>query len=352
MNATIRLSRSDDDPALVALSARSPMQAPLSICIERSPSFFALRDLRGPSRTLVAERNGIVVGCVSVTRRRVLWSGEPREVDYVADLKVPPTERRMGVGRALVEAVLRDARRLLIWTSAVGNDPLSGVLRSSGIASAPLARFTAFQLLPIFVRSRIPSGVARASTSDESELRALLDTAFRRRQLAPVLDGTTDLGGIPLDGYLVARRAGRIVAALATWEGSSVKQTRIVRMTRALRLLQRATTLLPLSSRALPPEGSLLRFHCVRNAVCRDDAVDTLATVLRAALHEASVRGDHFLLFGCDERDPFTGGVARMPRLTYRYELRGWHPDEHGRSTEAKSPPSTNPLYFDDAALS
>ena len=47
MNATIRLSTSEDDSALVSLSARSPMQAPLSICIERSPSFFALRDLRG-----------------------------------------------------------------------------------------------------------------------------------------------------------------------------------------------------------------------------------------------------------------------------------------------------------------
>lgn len=347
VNATIRLSRSNDDPALVSLSARSPMQAPLTICIERSPSFFALRDLRGPSRTLVAERDGMVVGCVSVTTRRVLWNGEPREVDYVADLKVPPAERRSGIGRALVEATLRDARRMLVWTGAVGNDALSGVLRSTGLGSAPLATFSALQLLPFFVGSRTPDDVARACPSDEDELRALLDTAFRRRRLAPALDSTTGLGGIPLDGHLVLRRAGRIVAALATWEGSSVKQTRVVRMTRALRLLQRATTLLP-GAPALPPEGSLLRFHCVRNAVCRDDAVDALAVLSRAALREASGRGDHFLLFGCDERDPFAGAVARMPRLTYRYELRAWHPHEPVEASSTK--PQT--LYFDDPALS
>ena len=352
MNATIRLSTSEDDSALVSLSARSPMQAPLSICIERSPSFFALRDLRGPSRTLVAEREGAVVGCVSVTTRRVLFGGEPRDVDYVADLKVPPAERRRGIARALVQAVLRDAPpRLHVWTNAVGNDALSGVLESSGLASAPLARFKAFQLLPIFVGRRPPVGVDRARPSDEDELRALLYATMRCRNLAPAL-GANELGGVPLDAHIVVRRAGRIVAALATWEGSSVKQTRVVRMTRALRLFQRASTLLPqrTGARALPPEGSLLRFHSVRNAACRADAVDALSVLCRAALHAARARGDHFLLFGCDERDPFTGALARIPRLTYRYELRGWHPHRSAADTQTAVTPQ--PVYFDDPALS
>ena len=352
MNATIRPSTTEDDAALVSLSARSPMEAPLTICIERSPSFFALRDLRGPSRTLVAEHDGVVVGCVSVTTRSVLWSGESREVDYVADLKVQPAERRRGVGRALVQAVLRDAPpRLHVWTSAVGNGALSGVL-ASALASAPFTTFTAFQLLPLFNGKVAAGAVERARPSDEGELRALLDATRRRRRLAPVLGSGHELGGVPLDAHLVVRRAGRIVAALATWEGSSVKQTRIVRMTRGLRLLQRASMLLPTrTTRALPREGSLLRFHCVRNAASCDDALDALdalAILLRAALRESGARGDQFLLFGCDERDPFTRAVARIPRLTYRYELRGWHP-LRDHSADAQLP---KPLYFDDPALS
>jgi GNAT superfamily N-acetyltransferase len=349
VSLAIRACTTADDPFLVSLAARSPMQAPLSICIERCPSFYALRDLRGPSTTLVAERAGTVVGCVSVTTRRVLWDGEPREVDGVADLKVAPAERRTGVARALVQAVLRrGAARLHVWTSAAGNDALAGVLRSSGIAPTSLATFTAFQLFPILVPSRPRHPVARARPSDEGELRALLDAAFRGRRLAPALADGPGLAGIPVDEHLVVRSAGRIVAALAIWEASSVKQTRLVQTTRAVRWLQRATMLLPsaLKAFALPAEGSLLRFRYVRHAVCSSGAVDALSALFQVALRDTADRGEHFLNFACDDRDPLVRALGRIPRLTYRYELRGWHPDDA---------PSNDPrqaLYFDDPALS
>jgi hypothetical protein len=93
----------------------------------------------------------------------------------------------------------------------------------------------------------------------------------------------------------------------------------------------------------------------VRNAASREDAIDALNALLRAALQESSRRGDHFLLFGCDDRDPFAGALARMPRLSYRYELRSWHPQEperHARPSDRNERLPDEPLYFDDPALS
>jgi predicted N-acetyltransferase YhbS len=349
VSVVIRPATIGDDQALVSLAVDSPMSAPISLCIERAPSFFALCSLRGTTRTFVAERSGGLVGCISVSTRTVLWDGEPRDVEYVADLKVLPRERRSGIGRALVEAVLEAApSRLHVWTSAVGNDPLARLLGRSGVTTSPLARFVARQLLPIMLRHRTDAPSARATAADEAELRSLLDTTSRQRRLAPVV-ASVGLGGVPLKDHLVARRGGRVVAAVATWDASSVKQTRLVRMPRHLRALQRATTLLPrrLLSRPLPAEGALLHHRVVRNATCAEGALDALAELLLGVRRLAAERNEHFVVFGTDARDPFGRAAARMPHLTYRYELRAWHPRPSISSRAAD-----DPLYHDDLALS
>ena len=58
MSFVIRPATIGDDEALVSLAAESPMRAPISLCIERAPSFFALCRLRGATRTFVAELSG------------------------------------------------------------------------------------------------------------------------------------------------------------------------------------------------------------------------------------------------------------------------------------------------------
>ncbi len=157
------------------------------------------------------------------------------------------------------------------------------------------------------------------------------------------------LAGVSLEDHLVVRRGGRVVAALATWDASPVKQTRLVRMPQHLRVLQRATSFFPrrVLSRPLPGEGALLRHRVVRNATCKGGALDALAELLLAARRQAADRHEHFLVFGTDERDPFARAAARMPHLTYRYELRAWHP-QSSVSSRAES----DSLYHDDPALS
>jgi hypothetical protein len=215
-----------------------------------------------------------------------------------------------------------------------------------------LATFVARQLLPVMLGRRAAAPIERATAADAGELRALLEASSRRRRLAPPVRNADHLAGVPLEDHLVTRRSGRIVAALATWNASSVKQTRLVRMPRHLRALQRASALLPrrVLSRPLPVEGTLLHHRVVRNATCAEGALDAFAELLHAARRQAPLRGEHFVVFGADERDPLGRAAARMLHLTYRYELRAWHPRASFSSRTSRGEDKN--LYHDDPALS
>src|SRR4026207_47462 len=72
----IRDAKVSDNEGLIALAAARPMVAAISLRIDRGPSFFALNRLEGERwRVGVAERDGMIVGCVGVSARRSYVNG-------------------------------------------------------------------------------------------------------------------------------------------------------------------------------------------------------------------------------------------------------------------------------------
>jgi ribosomal protein S18 acetylase RimI-like enzyme len=339
---SLRPADPSDNDDLVALAARCPMQADVSLLIERAPDFFALGRARGHGWTLVArapvgpERRPEIVGCVSIARRRVWTHGRPRDVAFVADLRVAPTHRGQGLSQALLDALAADEAEnpaiAYVGATASGNAAVDGVVRRFGrwCPLSPIASMIGWQLLPMY-SLRIPGGVELGSAEerDRADVVALLDEFGRDRALAPVFGegGFADLlarsPGMVLSDHLVARRRGRLLAVLGAWDAKLVKQTRVVGMPPAVRALvgvsRAAGRLLPLPR--LPQVGERLTARYLRHFAHARGEEAALAALIRVALNDARARRDHFALFACDRQDPLQRCLVGIPRLRYHYQL-------------------------------
>jgi hypothetical protein len=356
---TTRAARPADNAALLSLFRECPMTADISLVVDRSPDFFALSRARGDAATLVVEKDGAVFGCASSWRRKGWLASTPTEFGYVGDLRIHPDHRRRGGGRGLAHAVLDQISQLplslYLVTIASGNGAIGAlVTRLAEGRPKLLSRFTSWQLLPIW-RFAPPGGlqIDAAEERDEDELADLLDESHRSKNLAPVFSdgGLRSLiqcsPGMAMSDYLIARRRGRMVAALGVWDARAVKATRVLGMPFALRgmfAMGRALSrLAPLPP--FPAPGAMLRFRYIRHPAYRDGEQDALSGLVRHALNSARSRRDHFLLFTCADDDPLRGSIEGIPRSSYHYGLWG------GSNRPGQSVPIPQGRFFDDAAL-
>lgn len=88
-----------------------------------SDAVFARLTGHGAHLGLLAERDGVAVGLVHYVMHETTWALAP--TCYLEDLFVAETVRGGGVGRALVEAVAREARKAgcqsVYWQTEQGN---------------------------------------------------------------------------------------------------------------------------------------------------------------------------------------------------------------------------------------
>ena len=361
---TVRIAGLADNAALLELTLACPMEGRLSLAIEHGDDFFALARARGDGQTYVADSGGSIVACASVCRRPAWLAGMPGEMGYVSDVKVAPSARGQGLSQRLLAAVAHDeaAREPapLVGSVTAGNLATDGMLRRFGVR-APVQRlsnFVAWQLVP-FPSTRRPRGVTilRAEPRDEAELAAFLDGYHASRAFAPVFGdgGLRDIlarsPGMALSSYRIVRHAGRIVAAAAAWDASSLKQTRIRQLTPGLRWL---TTAMRGARRMLPvprffAEGELLRLLYIRHAAHTGDGMGALRAIVRDIVVDAAEAEMHFAMFTHALNDPVAACVTGMPKLAYRYGLVA------GSNTAAYAPQLAalaGTIQFDDPALS
>ena len=356
----VRPAAPADGPALLELTRQTPMQADISLQIERDPDFFALSRARGRPTTVVAEVAGEIVGCASSIRRPGRLSSGIGEIGVLADLKVRPDQRRQGVARALLDALAEhEATRppaVFIAATAVGNDAVDAVAQAFGAGRglARLANFTSFQLLPMLPPRR--TDTRQATQADHDELAALLHEFHRDRGLScpfadgglqAVLDASPDMD---IGSYRVVEREGRLVAAVACWKPVSLKSTRIVSMPAGLlafaRTMRALSHALPLPR--LPVPGEMLAFHYLRHPAHLPGHDDAMRALIRAEVDAARAARAHFALWTCADGDPLADFVRWTPHTTYRYQLVGGvsHPDALPE-LEALA----QMLLYDDAAL-
>ena len=239
-----------------------------------------------------------------------------------------------------------------------GNAAVAPVAAAFGAVGQPIARLTSWQLLPV-MRLKITAGgeIGMAEDRDVGELTTLLDDFYRSRDFAPLFaDGglkrlIASSAGASLNDYVVARRKGRIVAALGVWDASAVKRTRVVGMPLWLRALcalgRGASRLAPLPP--FPRQGTLLHFRYIRHAVFAPGEGHTLANLVRWTVNAARDRGEHFVLYTCADTDTLCSAIANAPRLSFHYRVTPFQFPQDAPYFSGAIRPST--WCFDDAAL-
>jgi GNAT superfamily N-acetyltransferase len=335
-----RTATSADNAGLLALAASCPMRADISICVHRSPDFFALNRLEGDDwRVSVVDAPGdAIAGCIAIARRRVWLDGRTVDSFYVSDLKVHPVQRGTGIADALqrgvwewCRAVGRDQPALI--TVLAGNRAMDRRIRT--IRSMPqLTRVGSVRVhtVPLLRRAFPLPGfprVSRASAEDVAELADLWSRVAAERQFAVYFDAPglarwiAAAPDLRLEDYLVARDGtGRIVGFLALWNQHRFKQLHVAGLSPRGHLFRGLfnTGARACGARRLPPVGDAVRCLATVHVCVPPDRPDVLRRLLLAAGHAAHGTASFFTI-GLDARDPLASALAGLRSLPSDVDL-------------------------------
>ncbi|WP_405163148.1 GNAT family N-acetyltransferase [Nocardia sp. NBC_01499] len=331
--ATVRDARADDNDALVRLAASCPMEGDISLCIHREPDFFELSRLEGdPWRVGVVDGpDGVPVGCIGVSRRRLHFNGVPRDVAYIGDLKVDPDHRRRRIAVALALWAQRVAEELVgldglrISTVLAGNDPIDRgrdamAAFGLGLHQAAVVRSHSIPLMGPRRTARFRVTVEHATDAEVPELVRLWEQVAPARAGTPVFDEQTmrawidQCPGLDISDYLIARRDGKVVGFLGLWDQHVLKQMRVMRYPRSIAALRPVFNAFAPVTRVprLPGPGGEFRYRTVVNLCVPPAETVVLRALLAHANNWLRREGCSFVALGLDRADPLSGALRGL----------------------------------------
>jgi GNAT superfamily N-acetyltransferase len=101
----IREARRQDNAALCALEARTPLNIGDASIFITHDSFFETHDLQERTVVMVAEEDGEIVGVTAGALNRVPLAGAERQLLYMHHSRIDPAHQRTGIGGALTTAI-------------------------------------------------------------------------------------------------------------------------------------------------------------------------------------------------------------------------------------------------------
>jgi hypothetical protein len=342
------------------------MRADISICVHRSPDFFALNRLEGEAwEVAVAESSGGAVrGCVAMARRTVWIDGRPQDSAYVGDLKVHPRARGKAYADALCGYATDWCRQIrpdlpCLITVLGGNRAMDRRIRlARSIPPCTLIGTVRVHTVPLLRRRRVPrdgARVLRACPADVAEMSELWGRVAPGRQFAPVLDAD-GLGrwidaapGLRIGDYRIVRGSnGRIEGFLALWDQRLLKQLHVVDLTRRGRAFRMAFNgVAPLVGALRMPEvGQAFRTLAAVHVCVPGDRPEVLRSLLRSASREYHGRYSFFTI-GLDVRDPLSTALGLFRSLPADVAVYATSPD--GTYTGPRD--GRRPIHFETALV-
>ena len=325
----IRDATPADNEQLIALAAACSMTGDISLRIDRSPDFFALNRLEGQVwRVGVAERAGMIVGCVAISERLAYVNARERRTGYVGDLKVHPAHRNTRIADELSLYAERACGQLppaapVMITVLAGNRAMER--RLPGPRGVPVLRRIGTirtHSIPILWRRRVndPGSiqVASAGWTDIDEMIALWSSVAPLRQLAPVLsaramaDWILAAPGLDISSYRLARSSnGELLGFLAMWDQRVFKQLTVVAYSARMKAARSAFNLLVpiVGGERMPPVGSALNCVSIAHICVPAGQPRVLRALIISGYNELRGSGCSFMNVGLDRRDPLSAAV-------------------------------------------
>ncbi len=321
MQINYREATRSDNQQLIALAATSDMDGNIGLRIDRGPDFFRLADLRGQSKVFVAEAEAVIIGCISVVRQGVYVRGREETVDYVGDLKVAPSYRNQGVGRALgdfaVEYLLANDTDLVLLTVAKGNDKPFPFFtnRKIGTDMMTIGEFIVFQFIGK-KKNKVSTKYLVETSGETEELLTFYNRHYRKYALgsqitAAKLAGTTNF---------IVRHEGELLAAMCLVDTMPYKRNVVTRVSWRMKLLlgvlNRLNPLFGLSR--MPELHQAVKLLYIKYLAMEQDDKDLVTTLINHARNQAYLSSYSFASIGLHEKDPIIRHFAGIPKLTFR----------------------------------
>jgi hypothetical protein len=334
--AIIREALSEDNAALLQLTSLTPMKGKISLRIDRNPYFFNLLNKRGPSRVIVAEDNGILVGCFSVSSIETFVNGNCETVCYLADLKMLAPTRGKVLLRLLNKMhnhLLRDNADLLFCTAAYGNKKVTPLFE--GRAGFPKFHFAGifkvFQIIPLPGKV-VPSIFTIRETEINDNLIELYNQFYSQYVLAPVFSKGCLQGTRTIAAFDKNELKGCITLA----DISSSKQNVLIDLPYSLKI---AVSLLRLLNKIififnLPEIGKPVKVLYVKGFAFERGFEKALDLLIKAAKNLAFKEKYCFLTASIHERDHLSKHFKKHFHFTFLSE--GYLVSLHGNRVKMR----------------
>ena len=333
-NPGVRWASGEDDAALRRLCVRTPMQGPVSYCLEREPEFFALTRLQGDQggRVAVVDHESGIVAMAMMAPFRAWVGGEEQNCAYVGDLKVDPDHRNRGLAGSLVSFLGLELQRegidRLFFLALAGNPAMDLIDNAPGHFEVRKLRTIRNFLIPFgsLKRSKSETVISRATPESIPEMIALWNRNQRVRAFAPVLDEKLFshwLSGIgSLDDFRLVHRHSRLTGFCAVWDASAIKQIRLLRLSFGMRAATAVYNVLATVRRRprFPPAAQLLRFLYVAH-VCAETAEDLEALLVN--IHNNNrLKPYLYIDLALDRADALVAALSCFRSMTVDFEIR------------------------------
>ena len=235
----VRQAGPGDNAALLALDRQCVVPATTPVMFDRSPDFFARSRPYAYWRTYVAEGPRGLIGAAAMALKPVLLRGRRIQAAYFYDLRVAPDFRRLGVAKAVGDAVRGHARSLspaVVYSLVMeGNIPSLTFVGSRG--ARPLRSGT-LSMIPVeTVPAAAPEGARRLEAPEIPGALSLVAAAHPEQDLFPFPDAASlhdrieRVGAIGFRGLYGWDAAGRLAGCFGLWDYSPVMRMQVLQAT-------------------------------------------------------------------------------------------------------------------------
>jgi len=321
-SAEVAVAEQTDDAGLRSILRASVIPGAVRVAFTREPDYFAADGLAGGEDiTVVARRDGRVIGSGRCSVYSLTRNGVPRRIGYLSILRVAEHTRESA-------RLLREGYELLghevvahadgFFTSiATDNVRARRVLELGGRLGLPSYRPLCDLVTlvgAVTSPSRTPRGVEPSAA--EAELGEFLEQRSRDAHLALSWEPSRwrDLArhDVSASKFSVVRQDGQIVAAAGVWDQRTFRQTVVdgyegwLRAARPFLNGAMAARHRPL----LPRPGSVLAQGALLGAVAADPAA--WPALWQLVRHRAAAAGLSWLCLSRDARDPELAILRRL----------------------------------------
>ena len=324
-----------DDAQLRARMAADHMDGDISVSFRREPSYLAGSALQGQAVQVIkcTERaSGTIVGMGSRLKTFAYINGQARLTGYLGDLRLAPRYRN----RTLLARGYRFLRELHardpvpFYYSIIFSGNRAALSSLTGVrAGLPVYRAAGRVLTPAlhldFARRALalPGITFSRARSDETKvLIAFLNAELSRKQFAPMISQADlrpggRLAGLTVQDFFVARQGGQIVACVAAWDQSAIRQTHIERYSPMLNWMRPAYNLASRVSalKPLPAPGARIPHLYLSLIAIRANDVTLFRGLLRHAYNELRLGPWHYGVASLHESDPLAEVLSDYRRI-------------------------------------